>query len=240
MTWARFDDRYDDHPKLKRAWHTDRAATGLHAMAITHCARHETDGLIDDLWLNERLPNKQERTRVLQVLIDTGLFEREPDGTIRVHDYLDYNPSRASLEEKRQKDRNRKRRPDNNGPTATPATPKPPRPAPASGTTTPETDPAIVAAHATLLDAGLDIPISQVARLADQHPNANLLERVSACADWARGQTIKNPVAALKTFLSGPAPQHRDTSQNVVRLPGATRDRDFSRFADNPSTGGAA
>lgn len=110
MSWAKFDDRYDDGRKVKRAWRRHPRAVGLHAMAITYCARHETDGLVDPEWLEEKIPGKGERDKVLSVLVDVGLFEPGEDGEYRVHDYLDYNDTSAVLQERRQRDAERKAR----------------------------------------------------------------------------------------------------------------------------------
>ena len=95
MSWAKFDDRYDDNRKVKRAWRRDRAAVGLHAMAITYCSRHRTDGIVDIDWLEDRLPNAAERATTIAVLIESGLFEPLDVEHWYVHDYLAYNPSRA-------------------------------------------------------------------------------------------------------------------------------------------------
>lgn len=94
MSWAKLDDRYDDNRKIKRAWRRDRAAVGLHVMAITYCCRHRTNGLVDIEWVEERLPAARERERAIGVLVDLGLFERLDDEHWLVHDYLDYNHSR--------------------------------------------------------------------------------------------------------------------------------------------------
>jgi hypothetical protein len=101
MSWAKFDDRYHDNPKVKLAWRAHPRAVGLHSMAITYCAMHETDGLVDPMWLEERLPNKRERTNVLTALVGAGLFAEAPNGYFIVNDYLEYNPSRAESEAKR-------------------------------------------------------------------------------------------------------------------------------------------
>lgn len=99
MSWAKLDDRYDDNRKVKRAWRLHPRAVALHVMAITYCARHGTDGVVDDDWVMERLPAKAERHRVLAVLVDCGLFEGgDGGGGYRVHDFLDYNPSQARAE----------------------------------------------------------------------------------------------------------------------------------------------
>lgn len=93
MMWARLDDTYCDHPKILRAWRRDRAAVGLHVMAITYCARHRTDGRVPGEWVEAVMPKATERRRTLDVLVDVGLFEPDGDDFL-VHDFLDYHGSR--------------------------------------------------------------------------------------------------------------------------------------------------
>lgn len=97
MSYAKIDDLYDDKRKVKRAWRDHRAAVGLHAMAITYCVRHRTDGRIPDDWLEEMLPAKRERDQVLTTLVGVALFDADPhaDGTYTVHDFLEWNESAA-------------------------------------------------------------------------------------------------------------------------------------------------
>lgn len=101
MPYAQFDDRYDDHKKTKRAWRTMSAAVGLHAMAITYCNRHKTDGLVDVEWVEEKLAlsslKPREQRAMLATLLDAGMFERDGDD-YRVHDFLQWNRSRAQRE----------------------------------------------------------------------------------------------------------------------------------------------
>lgn len=87
MSWAKFDDRYDDNRKIRRAWRRNRAAVGLHAMAITHSARHDTNGVVDIDWVEDRLPQAKEREAVLSVLLDLGLFVVLDEESFRIHDY---------------------------------------------------------------------------------------------------------------------------------------------------------
>lgn len=112
MSWARFDDRYEGHRKVKRAWKGHPRAVGLHAMAVTYCCHYETDGLVDPEWLEEKLPRSAERRKVLEVLVACRLFEEDPEcaGHFRVHDFLEYNPSAAESEERRRRDADRKAR----------------------------------------------------------------------------------------------------------------------------------
>lgn len=131
MSWAKFDDRYHESRKIRKAWRTNAHAVALHAMAITYCAGHDTDGLIDEDWLIVKLPKPAERKRVVGVLVECGLFDyiapgetvtvSDRDGnelTLRadfdgepawiVHDYLDYNDSSVQREVARTWDRKRK------------------------------------------------------------------------------------------------------------------------------------
>lgn len=95
MAYARFDDRYDDHRKIRRAWRRFPAnPVGLHSQAITYCNRHETDGVIDIDWLEEKVPKAAERERVVTYMLENELLERLDDERFYVHDFLDWNDSR--------------------------------------------------------------------------------------------------------------------------------------------------
>ena len=106
MAWSKLDDRYHDNPKMVAAGLT---ATGLHARAITYSARHETNGHIPVAWVDSQIAELRpvERRRVMAVLEELELFERCNGGYV-VHDYLDFNPSRAELEARREADKRRK------------------------------------------------------------------------------------------------------------------------------------
>ena len=96
MSYAKFDDLYDDKLKIKRAWKAHPPnPVGLHAMAITYCQRHRLDGKVPDDWLREMLPNKTHRAKVLMTMVDCVLFDPEPHeyGKFVVHDFLDWNES---------------------------------------------------------------------------------------------------------------------------------------------------
>lgn len=107
MAWAKLDDRYDDNPKIKRAWKRHPAAVGLHTMAVTYCCRHELDGVVDMEWIEEKLPVKRERDLVCDSLVEIGLFEERPGGFM-VRNFLEFNPSKQALADRRKKDRDRK------------------------------------------------------------------------------------------------------------------------------------
>lgn len=139
MSWARLDDLYDDHPKVMAVMHDCPTAAALHPQAITASARRESDGLVDPFWLIARVPDKKRRAEALTALVRERLFDEIPAGeqlslsddkgfgvTVGpfneprhvVHDFLDYNPSSAQLQDRRQKDAERKakgRRADSEG-----------------------------------------------------------------------------------------------------------------------------
>jgi hypothetical protein len=80
-------------------------------MSVTYSSRHETDGLVDLEWLEEKLPTPKEREAVVAALVECGLYEPVDGEHFRVHDYTEFNPSRTELESKRKRDAARKRTP---------------------------------------------------------------------------------------------------------------------------------
>lgn len=108
MSWAKLDDRFHGNPKIRQAWKEYPACIGLHVMAITHSAQHELDGRIPERWIADMIPHPKARKKAVSVLVASGLWTVSMDGAYVVHDYLKFNPSRAQLESKREKDRIRK------------------------------------------------------------------------------------------------------------------------------------
>jgi hypothetical protein len=123
MTWSRFDDAAPKHPKAGMA---GNEAWGLWAAAVMYCNRYLTDGFVPTAALaRECLPvpiTPSKAKKLAEQLCearlrpeDPGLFERV-EGGYRVHDFLDWNPSKAEVESKRKADRERKKtRPDSGG-----------------------------------------------------------------------------------------------------------------------------
>src|SRR5512146_2680288 len=94
MPWIKLDDQWMDHPKIIRA---GRDARDVWLASITWCAKHLTDGYFPA----EMLPtfcfmagvdvaNCQDFARTL---LDTCLWDIDGE-QYRVHDYLDYNPTK--------------------------------------------------------------------------------------------------------------------------------------------------
>ncbi len=106
MAWVKLDDQAPRNSKMLKA---GPAACWLWVCGIAHAQSQLTDGFI----AIEALPmigvtgvNRVEK--LAEQLVTVGLFERA-DGGYRVHDYLDHNPSRASVLAKRAEDAKRKR-----------------------------------------------------------------------------------------------------------------------------------
>lgn len=116
MTWSKFDDGSRKHPKAVRA---GNEAWSFWSGAVQYSNQHLTDGFIPEGALATEIlpvPIPPKRAKVLAMLLveaklrpeGAGLFEIV-DGGYLVHDFLDWNPSKAEVEEKRRKDRDRKR-----------------------------------------------------------------------------------------------------------------------------------
>lgn len=107
MSWVRFDDMFPIHRKVEGL---SDAAFRLHAHAIFWCSRNETDGFIGTEELVHAAPRGMENPEaVVTELVteltryeDSRLWE-ETDGGWVIHDYLDYQPSKAQLNEERKK-----------------------------------------------------------------------------------------------------------------------------------------
>lgn len=102
MTFVHFDDGFPDHSKV--AGLTD-AAFRLWVAGIAYCARGLTDGVIqaDDV---PRLVRRYKRASVPE-LVSTGLWTPAFD-TYVVHDYLQWNPSRATVLDRKERAAKRK------------------------------------------------------------------------------------------------------------------------------------
>jgi hypothetical protein len=103
MPWARVDDGFWSHPKAIVA---GAEAIGVWARALSWSAQQLTDGWIPDEMiplLAHDAPGAPDR------LSTAGLWEIS-EGGFRIHDYLDYNPSRSEVLAKREAERERKAR----------------------------------------------------------------------------------------------------------------------------------
>lgn len=101
MTWVKLDDGFWSHPVIDG---TTLPAVGLYAKSLSYCGHHLTDGAITD---SAALYMAQGKRNLIRELVDRGLWHELDNGYL-VPDFLDYNPSKAKVEEERRKAAERK------------------------------------------------------------------------------------------------------------------------------------
>lgn len=105
MTWARFEDRFPWHRKVRGL---SDAAFRLHVSAVCWCNEHLTNGHVpaEDLPLASDV---RRPTQAVAELVRRGLWDTTDDGWC-IHDFLSYNESKATITARREADAERKRR----------------------------------------------------------------------------------------------------------------------------------
>jgi len=105
MAWVRLDDNAMDHPKIVAL---SDGAFRLWVRGLTYCQRYLTDGLIPVSAL--RLFPGSSRARIEELTHSNAggaaLWE-QVDGGVRVHDYVGWNESRATVQKKKQESKER-------------------------------------------------------------------------------------------------------------------------------------
>lgn len=102
MSWAKVDDQFHTSEK---ALDCSLAARGLWLMCLSWVGDKETDGAVPRSVV--RLHGAAEWEQLSGELVSAGLWEKT-EGGFQFHDYLDYNRSKAELEEERVKAAERK------------------------------------------------------------------------------------------------------------------------------------
>jgi|SRR5215471_385582 len=93
MGWVRLEDGIGEHPKLAAV---DDHAFALYVCGLAYCNRNLTDGFIPTaVGLTLRHSGK---TKQAIVALETARLWQAVDGGWRVHDYLDYQPSKQQVE----------------------------------------------------------------------------------------------------------------------------------------------
>jgi hypothetical protein len=100
LSWARLDDRYPQHRKLRAAGSLRPLCIALDVTGICHCAEYATDGFIADADLPGVLEDaglsRGKQLLVLDKLVEVGRWHRDNEaGGYWIHDFLTYNPSAA-------------------------------------------------------------------------------------------------------------------------------------------------
>ena len=95
MPWLKVDDVFTEHPKVLPL---SDAAFRVHVHALCYCVRLQTDGLIP----SAALRSLRGTPRLAKQLVDAGCWEAH-DGGWLVHDFLNYNVSKADWEAERER-----------------------------------------------------------------------------------------------------------------------------------------
>lgn len=95
MAWVKLDDRFFTNPKAIAA---GPLGCQLFIAGLAYCAAHLTDGWIPDGAMRIVAAQAQVSARIADRLVEVGFWVRE-DGGYRVHNYLEWNPSRDEARE---------------------------------------------------------------------------------------------------------------------------------------------
>lgn len=101
MPWLRMDDGFTTHPKVMGL---SLEAKVLWMYSLGHCAHELTDGFVQSRVVPALagLAGLADPSAASDELVASGLWEASPLG-YQVHDYLEYNPSRAEVLAEREK-----------------------------------------------------------------------------------------------------------------------------------------
>ena len=102
MPWVKLDDAFPEHRKVDSV---SDGAFRLHVAGICFSSRMLTDGFIPKDRVGRLTPKVRESH--IAELVDADLWAPVVGGW-SIHDYLEYNPSRAEVNERREVERKRK------------------------------------------------------------------------------------------------------------------------------------
>lgn len=105
MTWAKLDDRFNDHPVLLGLPRTVRL---LYVEAIVWCCKHETDGAIPAAAV-PRFTDAEDVPACVDQLVDAGLWSETSSGW-QVVDFLANQRSAADIAAARERNAARQER----------------------------------------------------------------------------------------------------------------------------------
>jgi 5-methylcytosine-specific restriction endonuclease McrA len=108
--WARLDDGIIDHEKIEAAGerlgrrHGYERALGAFTWSLVYANKRLTNGKIPAHAVLRRGLSSE----AVDALIQEGLWHQEPDGSYRIHDFLDWNQTAEQVKARQAWDRNRK------------------------------------------------------------------------------------------------------------------------------------
>jgi len=92
MPWVKLDDSFWSNPKVEDV---GNEAAGAYARMLSYCGQNLTDG-----YVKESAARFITTSRICKRLEEHDFLERNGKGWV-IPDYLDFNPSREQVEEKR-------------------------------------------------------------------------------------------------------------------------------------------
>lgn len=101
MPYLNLDDHFAIHPKVDAL---SAGAFRLHVSGLCYCAMNLTDGVVETRRIPRLMPDY--KPSYLCELVEAAMW-LPTNGGHAIHDYLDWNKSRAWWEEKREKDAKR-------------------------------------------------------------------------------------------------------------------------------------
>jgi hypothetical protein len=104
MTWVKLDDAIADHPKYRALGDLYPFALALQVRALCYANRFLTDGHISPGILPQLLAGFPPATpdgeplNLPLVMVEAGIWDRNGSGGFQIHDFADYQPSRAAVQ----------------------------------------------------------------------------------------------------------------------------------------------
>jgi hypothetical protein len=102
MPWFKVDDLFPDHPKVLALGDDAPDAIACWLLSGTWSARHLTDGRVPRSVLKTMPMTAADADRAANALVRVGLWEPDGDDAWRIHDWADYQPTRAAVEARRE------------------------------------------------------------------------------------------------------------------------------------------
>jgi hypothetical protein len=105
MPWVKLDEQFRHHPKIVQA---GAVGIAMYVCGLSYAAEYLTDGFVsrqavrtlidldDVIFVGMHDSDSIDPIDVAHRLVDLGLWDEAPGG-FRIHDYLDYNPSKVQV-----------------------------------------------------------------------------------------------------------------------------------------------
>lgn len=95
--YGKLSNDFHSNTKVKKLRRICPSAIGVYAVAISYCSDELNDGVMSE---DDVLYQLDATDDEVEALLKVGLFERDDDGSYRIHDYLVHQSSREQVESK--------------------------------------------------------------------------------------------------------------------------------------------